>query len=443
MRVLFDGFDEVPSDYRRSAIKIITKTYNDYGSQCIVTTRPGTDIQLYGGEVHNYTLMDLTTEDVIKIINNHALIQTQDKIQLVEVISTKESIAKILLTPIIVDIFISTYNSLVSDPTTIIDFYDELFLALSSAHDRLKVSFAREGLSGLKNRDLQKVFQTASFRLLVIKNEITHRENEIEDAFDYATKKLGFETGNTHLDVINKTSLILQDGQEFSYIHKSIFEFYAAKHIQSLSDESRIKYYNTLFNDYNHSHENVLKFLSKIDSDLFYINFVSLILNEIKLSTSLYDDSSKNRLTLDVFYILYRVDTVMIESTDERKTWSIKPVAQLDNIRRNILIAMLFNILEVSIYSFISDPFKFIKISDCDEQEIINRMELVEGDNKEERVYRCTLKLNDLLNLDDIKHRVVIDSDLEVFFKSLYDLDNEVKSRQKIYDYKNALDQFC
>ena len=241
LKVFFDGFDEVPLEYREKAINLISATYSEFDTKCIVTTRPGTEIQLHGGAVHNYQLLDLNKNDVIKIIEGHFVLHVQDKEQLLNVLYTKPDIADILLTPILVDVFASTYSSLVADPTTIVDVYEQLFQALSSGHDRFKISFERTNLSGLSNKDLEKVFWAASFYLFKLRNDITFRKNELIKSFDYATQKLGFDGNNAYIDVIDKTSLIKQDGLEYSYLHKSIIEFYTAKHIQLLSDDARKK----------------------------------------------------------------------------------------------------------------------------------------------------------------------------------------------------------
>lgn len=452
IKVFFDGFDEIESNKRKFALHTISQTHTKYGAKCIVTTRPGTEVQLFGGEIHNYTLLDLEKEDVIKIINEHSLIKETDKKQLLSVIDSKPDIASILLTPIIVDIFISTYNSLVAEPTTIIDFYDELFQALASSHDRLKVLFDRKGESGLTNKQLEKVFWTASFKLLNKRNDINFRETEIVEAFDFAAVKLGYDTNNSHLDVINKTSLIKQDGLEYSYLHKSIAEFHAAKHIKSLSDDTRKIYYQSIIKNYRVSHENVLRYLSKLDEDLFYISFVDSLISEISTYSSIFDDSKNDVFTSDTLLACSGFDSIIVtENVTENvkeKSISVKtdhrPNRREDKLKGYFL--MLSSILDVK-PSSVSER---ILLESATKTIIDNKsLRKREPDSKlqdkfsdEVFSYDYYFKLSDVIDLNDSTLSGVDRVDLSRFYLELEALKAEVKKRQTVYDQKNTFNQF-
>ncbi|MEZ9247126.1 NACHT domain-containing NTPase [Vibrio lentus] len=447
LKVFFDGFDEIESNNREFALRTISQTHMKYGAKCIVTTRPGTEVQLFGGEIHNYTLLDLEKEDVIKIINGHSLIKETDKDQLLSVIDSKPDIASILLTPIIVDIFISTYNSLVAEPTTIIDFYDELFQTLASSHDRLKVLFDRAGESGLTNKQLEKVFWTASFKLLNKRNDINFRETEIAEAFDFAAVKLGYDTNNSHLDVINKTSLIKQDGLEYSYLHKSIAEFHAAKHIKSLSDDTRKKYYQSILQNYRVSHENVLRYLSKLDEDLFYISFVDSLISEISKYSSIFDDSKNDVFTSDALLVCSGFDSIIATKNVKKQSVSVKTDHRL-NRREDKLkgyFLMLSSILDVkpssvSERTLLDSATKAIR----DNKALSGRKPDSELHDKSGEVfsYDYYFKFSDVINLDDAMLSGVDRVDLSEFYLELEALKTEVKNRQTVYDQKNTFNQF-
>ncbi|MUK50143.1 NACHT domain-containing protein [Aliivibrio fischeri] len=449
LKVLFDGFDEVNSEDRGYALSLITQTHVKFGAKCIVTTRPGTEIQLYGGEVHNYELMDLTIKDVVNIIEKHQLIKSKDKAQLLDVINTKPDIANILITPIIVDIFISTYNSLIAEPKTIIDFYEQLFQILASTHDRLKVLFERKGKSGLSNRELERVFWTASFRLLNQRNDITYKERELEEAFYFANKKQGFDGFSTHLDVIDKTSLIKQDGDVYSYLHKSIAEFHAAKHIESLSDKARETYYDYILNNYKVSHENVLRYLSKIDEDLFYSVFVRLLINGVKDLTNIFNEDNRNKLTADAYLIGASYDTILLSRNERNNKITFKPMTDLIKREKTVLsyFLMLSSILDIKLFNV---EQKFIdsliseKIDDGDITLDLNSSSIQEGKFGEVIITHFRVKIVDLLDLDlDLYFNTIVsDDEVKEFYDSMYKLDSEVIKRQKIYKEKNALEQF-
>ncbi|ELV8625793.1 NACHT domain-containing protein [Vibrio cidicii] len=447
IKVFFDGFDEIESNYREFALATISQTHMKYGAKCVVTTRPGTEVQLFGGEIQNYTLLDLDKEDVIKIINKHSLIKKTDKKQLLNVIDSKPDIASILLTPIIVDIFISTYNSLVAEPTTIIDFYEELFQTLASSHDRLKVLFDRKGVTGLTNKQLEKVFWTASFKLLNKRNDINFRETEVSEAFDFAASKLGYEANNSHVDVINKTSLIKQDGLEYSYLHKSIAEFHAAKHIKSLSDDTRKEYYKSIIYNYRVSHENVLRYLSKLDEDLFYISFVDSLIAEISKQSSIFNDGKNNIFTSDTLLVCTGYDSFIVTKDVDKQSISVKVDRRLDRSEDKLkgYFLMLSSILDVRPPT-VSEQ----NLLESTTKEIMEHNTLINREPNEKKFDKAGnllyveyyFKFSDVIDLDNTILLGIERVDLSAFYLELEELKNEVKKRQKVYDQKNTLNQF-
>ncbi|NUW69910.1 NACHT domain-containing protein [Vibrio coralliilyticus] len=447
LRILFDGFDEIEGIDREFALNIITQTYVTYGAKCVVTTRPGTEIQLYGGEIQNYELMDLEREDVIKIINKHSKISELDKKQLLDAIQSKHDIANILLTPIIVDIFISTYNSLVAEPTTIVDFYEQLFQTLASSHDRLKVMFRRKGTSGLSVNQLEQVFWTASYRLLNKRNDVTFRQTEISEAFDYAVDKLGFEAPEAYLDVINKTSLIKQDGLEYSYLHKSIAEFHAAKHIKSLSDEARKGYYRTILDNYRVSHENVLRYLSKLDQDLFHISFVAQLLDEIAKISNIRKDIENRQFSFDILFVLAPYDSVIVNYKPKKWQITLESKKELDARGKKLksLFLMLSSILDIHIPSIKSSSLLAVVRSKFKtEHSLVGREHdavIVEGEG-EDRTYNYKFSLDEILELREVEQKITLPLALETFYAEVAELEETVVQRINIYKKKNALNQF-
>jgi hypothetical protein len=439
LRIFYDGYDEIETEFRSRALKLITQTYTTFGTKCIVTTRPATEAQLYGGEIHNYSLMDLSEIDVIQIISNHTLISDEDKKQLLNVIKNKKEIAKILVTPIIVDIFISTYNSLVTDPSSVIDFYEQLFQVLAASHDRLKVMFERKGKSGLSNADLEKIFRSASFYLLNKKNDITFRDFDVVEAFNLAVNKLSLDATDSHLDVIDKTSLIKQDGHDYSYLHKSIIEFFAAKHILSLSDDTREKYYKYIIENYRNSHENVLRYLSKIDEDMFYMVFVKTLVESVKATTDLYKKENFGKLTQSAFFVGTSFHSFIVTKESSNEEMSITPDLQLDSDDQSVINTFnkLASILDLTLP--ILNNMKKV------EQELIQTLDIHK--NKalkkalEDNAY-CRVSVAKIMDFDKYENQVIVKSELKSFYSNLLKLDEDVKIKEQIYNEKNALSQF-
>jgi hypothetical protein len=442
IKIFFDGFDEVTTANRSKAIALITSAYSTYNCACIVTTRPGTEIQLLSGIVINYTLLDLDYDDVKIIIERNPRILTVDKTQILTLLDSKREIANILVTPIILDVFITTYPELSADPTSLIDVYEQLFTSLISTHDRLKISFQRESQSSLNVKQLEEVFWGASFRLLLSRNDVTFTESEIAKAFLVSTEKLGLEDYNTHLDVINQTSLIQADGNEYSYIHKSIIEFHAAKHILNLSDAARISYYERIASSPHSNQENVLKFLSKIDEDMFYIHYTKNLLKEInKIATLLNNDQSISVQSL-LSYKFYSNITVSVTLPDGRVSFQplkndndhlIKYMLTMESVLDIYTPSVDKDNLELEIYEIIKTKGFLSKYS-----VLKSSPSILDGDV---RVNYYKIPLFDIVSETNIV-RFLDGHQTKMFVTDILNLDRLIIEHKKIYDDKNSMSEF-
>jgi hypothetical protein len=126
-------------------------------------------------------------------------------------------------------------------PDTLPEFYDSLFNVLSSTHDGTKPGYVRQKATNLGNTDLEKLFSAFSFasKELFKRNSLSHRQ--FEDSFSNATKisdvKCSIEGFKT--DVTETICLMVKDGLDTAFIHKSIQEYYAARFIHTLEDKTQ------------------------------------------------------------------------------------------------------------------------------------------------------------------------------------------------------------
>ncbi|MEM5535621.1 NACHT domain-containing protein [Neptuniibacter pectenicola] len=281
--IFWDGFDEIPDQHRRLAVHIIEESWNRYHCPSIVTTRPETEITIHGGSIRNKTLIDLEPNDVTALIKNTVSDDDDYRHILLDTLRSNTDIAGILLTPILVDIFIYTYRSLRVEPKSEADFYSQIFACIASQHDRLKI-LDRQTQSGLSIDELEQAFHLASF-LLTKENINTFSDRVLRKAFSEACSKLQLQDtlARSHSDVINISNLIIPDGFGcYSYIHKSIMEFYAAAFIASSSEDTQKLFYQKVHNHFS-KFARTLQFLFEIDTASFLNFFAKPILDEFKL----------------------------------------------------------------------------------------------------------------------------------------------------------------
>ncbi|MCM0148923.1 NACHT domain-containing protein [Photobacterium galatheae] len=273
---LYDGFDEVSSENRKLALNLIQDTYTRYNSNCFVTTRPRTEVITLLSSSLNYEVCDLNKVDVVKMIKCNETQAEKYRNELLSVIEESPKVLDILITPIIVDIFISTYYSMDEVPEDSIGIYKELFNILAKKHDKYKL-LTRESQSGLNNAKLFEIFCYSSF-VLIMDNKVERQsESYLEKVFSSSSSDMGLDdqSGMSFHDIVDKTSLIIPDGLSFSYIHKSVMEYHAADFISNCEESIKNSIYDNLYDKPNAMLENMLGYLYRIDRDCLLSFFVN------------------------------------------------------------------------------------------------------------------------------------------------------------------------
>jgi hypothetical protein len=288
IRVFFDGFDEVPHSYRNYALAVINSLYLKYKSPSIVTTRPHTEITYSQVSSQNADLMDLTLEDVNRIITRNSI--TSDVNYITSLLSkiNNSAFSNLLKTPILVDIFVTVYAALKKDPDNLSDFYKDLFIQLSENHDRFKTSFERSSVSGLNNEKLRDVFIATCAIIMQSSDNIIFNESSLIDYFKAGNELDQPKTKchQIHRDIIDKTSLIINDGHYYSFIHKTVLEYHAAEFLKSRLDEDAQKQlYNHFISNGIDKWEQVILFISEIDRDKLNCFYFKELIEQLGLTT--------------------------------------------------------------------------------------------------------------------------------------------------------------
>ncbi|EOG7718472.1 TPA: NACHT domain-containing NTPase [Vibrio parahaemolyticus] len=281
--ILLDGFDEVKHDQQVLAEQFVTALHFKFNAPVLVTSRPGTSI-MYTAGTRIAVLQDLNEHKVRKLILKNGYIRSDEKEYLVEILDTRPELSAIMISPILVDIFISVYPHLKRDPTTLIEFYSELFLALASKHDKLK-SLKRDSYSDLGVNELERLFKGISLNA-TFSTGPSMTERELSDMTEKVASDLGLQTkGQAHTDIIDRTSLIIKDGDYCEYIHKSVMEYHAAAYMldRTKTDDFKTSAYE-YFVKFEVEVKQVLIFLKELDKENFYLKYCEPLLQQSGLT---------------------------------------------------------------------------------------------------------------------------------------------------------------
>ncbi|PHR97505.1 MAG: hypothetical protein COA78_27565 [Blastopirellula sp.] len=304
--ICFDGFDEVPHEFRRKALNLIKSVKHSFNGTALITTRPDTEVTYETGEFINLEIENLKKDDVEAMIANNPCIEESERELLLDNLKGS-NIYDVLVTPILTDIYMASFYYLKETPKTEIDFYNDLFMALSDRHDRIK-SLDRATKTGLDKRELYNIFVKASLHILVSGDQISFLKTDFEGIFSKYAKGYDLDPRgrfDSFSDVMDITSLIVPDGLFFSYVHKSILEFHAAKLLATdVNEEMKARVLGKISLDGNPRFDNFLKFFYELDfvafnelyffkvidnfcSDCENLDMIEVISNEMKIPKSI------------------------------------------------------------------------------------------------------------------------------------------------------------
>lgn len=243
-RLFLDGYDEISREYSlRTKAEITRLVRNFEKAEILITSRPGAISQHLSDsfEIHQCEVAPISQNEHGEFFQRIG-VDPETKQRLLSAIGrSKAEIKALLSTPLMLTLLVKTCGAQQDLPDTLPEFYDSLFNVLSSTHDGTKPGYVRQKATNLGNSDLEQLFCAFSFvsKELFKRNSLSQRQ--FEDSFSNAIKISdircsieGFKT-----DVTETICLMVKDGLDTAFIHKSIQEYYAARFIHTLEDKSQ------------------------------------------------------------------------------------------------------------------------------------------------------------------------------------------------------------
>jgi GTPase SAR1 family protein len=240
-----DGYDEITSVKKEKITKEIddlVKLYNN--NNYLLTSRPYTEIDLLP-LFHNFEVCELSDEDINQFIQKQIPPEESElQSKIIEAINSPEnsSYKTFLSNPLLLSMFILTFQSYSSIPQKRSTFYSQVFDALFSVHDSMsKLAFVREKQSGLSKEQIVEVLELFSF-ISYFEQKFIFTNKYLNDKLNLIkSKKSSIEFTNNKLitDLQIAIGIINQDGTEFTFPHRSLQEYFTAAYISSLSDSNK------------------------------------------------------------------------------------------------------------------------------------------------------------------------------------------------------------
>lgn len=276
--LFLDAFDEIDLDLTQEALHDIELLNKNYSSlKLTVSSRPHTIITK-SYLFNNVYLKPYEKEEQEGLIRK--LVNDEENVRILvdSIDKSSHEVKEVLTTPLMVVLFINQYNVGFSVPQHVTDFYKNIFDVVTFTHDRSKGIEKRTSFSTLNQDQLEKIFERFCFETF-LKNKTIFNRQEFSDLLKVSLEKNNIKDFNDLYNLISDYTgfacLILQDGNSYTFIHKSIQEFYVAKFIENLPEQLAKNVIYKKFVLKNNGNDNYLNFL-KILKPYYYNKYYVL-----------------------------------------------------------------------------------------------------------------------------------------------------------------------
>ncbi len=265
--LLLDGFDEVESTRRRTLVTEIEELAGLYPKmQIIVATRPDMEI-IYSRHFAMSSMAYIQRDEVNGVIFTITKGGELADLLIDALARSSGEVMTVLLTPLMITLLIFTYQARRVVPERFSEFYEQLFSILINRHDISKLGLNRDRRCDLSDERMEAVFDALCF-LMRKRGLINPTRQALLEVVRHAIIATGEKCGADRYldDVVRVTNLVLRDGEQYSFIHKSIQEFHSASYIKKIDDEKRsMQFYSEMRNDHWKEWLPELSFLAECD----------------------------------------------------------------------------------------------------------------------------------------------------------------------------------
>lgn len=351
-----DGYDEIITAKKEKNIEYLNSFINKYSlNKYILTSRPYINaewLQLF----HNYKLCTLGKKDIDKFIKKQGL---DEEITTNIITSINKNyntyIKDFLRNPLLLSLYILTFNSHSKIPNKKYLFYRRVIEVLFSEHDGLtKSGFERKHLSGLnyeQYEDFLKRFSFVSFFDGVYDFEKSYTYN-LFNKIKNKTIDLTFNNKNLINDLKVNVALWVEDDGLYSFTHRSLQEYFTALYIKESNNKVKKIVYEKKINEclLNRHNEigNFLSLCEEMDEINYYEYFLLPFLKDVYNIINNDNLSKSIESFLCYFYLSFYLTFDKDKEIVRRRTIVSNNFAKYRTIiRKNNYDFSFFNFLEL------------------------------------------------------------------------------------------------
>lgn len=284
---LLDGYDEIYSDNKNKLTAELIDFIDTYSNNYfLITSRPGANVESLP-RFDSYFVNELSTTQIKQFITLQ-LKQCDDNKLAKKIISVVEKpenrdYNSYLSSPLLLSMFIMTFNSYPELPKTKSKFYWNVYDTLCTKHDSFTKhgGYQHERKTGLQNEELENILKWFAYTSL-FKGKYSFDSQYFSDLLGKIKVKLNLGCSLQDLmeDLTVAISIIMIDGLEYKFPHKSLQEYFTALLIKEQSEEDKKEIYSNKLNQLSRhtfdGNENFWNLCQELDP-IFFTKYFKLI----------------------------------------------------------------------------------------------------------------------------------------------------------------------
>lgn len=200
--------------------------------------------------------------------------------------------------PLLLNIMLLTYESTSKLPDKLNDFYEKAFETLFYSHDLSKNMYERKMKSGLGYSEFKLIFNRVCF-MSYVKSNYTFNFNDLISLIDYAKQKektTDFRSEDYLEDLQKNLCMIIKEGMDYYFTHRSFQEYFAACFIRTKKDKEQVEIFKLLMKPkkFFFDIENFWYIMYEMQKERFIENIINSNLKPILEMDSSYKDYVKD-----------------------------------------------------------------------------------------------------------------------------------------------------
>jgi predicted NACHT family NTPase len=248
---LLDGYDEIDPNRRIAVVQQVSAFAKSYPEcQFVVTSRPDPELSGWDGFT-KAEVSPLSLEQCCELVEK---LPVEEKLKELFVGDLKSHLYRdhttFLSNPLLLTIMLLTYDENAEIPQKLSVFYNQAYEALFQRHDARKRAYKRKRKTTLDIQDFAKIF--SAFCLLTYDRRMfKFTESEALDILGAARGivEINFSAQDYLTDLMQATCLLIEDGLQLTFSHRSFQEYFVARFIHEAPPDKRealIKRYKSL-----------------------------------------------------------------------------------------------------------------------------------------------------------------------------------------------------